>query len=394
MAATSIPLNNIISKADIVLAAGVMSMLLIMVVPLPLLVLDLLLALSITVGVLILFVALFTESSLEFSSFPSVLLIATIFRLSLNVASTRLILLEGHQGPGAAGSIINSFGEFVVGGNQIVGIIIFLILVIINFVVITKGTGRIAEVAARFTLDAMPGKQMAIDADLNAGLIDEDEARNRRSTIQRESDYFGALDGASKFVRGDAIAGLIITSINILGGLLVGVTQFEMTTGDAFDSYATLTIGDGLVSQIPALIISIAAGICIGLGYGDNTISALISRGLQEIIRLGVTLNANTNTFYGLSGLGDLSVTAFGKYSRNRQFGIKLGQGVSFKQANIDINMVIEGVNATKIVTEMSKKYKINMPIVDQVYSILFNNKNPKLAINELMDRKLKDEMI
>ena len=235
MAAASIPLNNVLRQSDVVLAAGVMSMLLIMVVPLPILILDLLLALSITVGVLILFVALFTKSSLEFSSFPSVLLIATIFRLSVNVASTRLILIEGHQGTGAAGSIINSFGEFVVGGNQIVGIIIFLILVIINFVVITRGTGRIAEVAARFTLDAMPGKQMAIDADLNAGLIDEDEARNRRSTIQRESDYFGALDGASKFVRGDAIAGLIITSINILGGLLVGVTQFDMTTGDAFE---------------------------------------------------------------------------------------------------------------------------------------------------------------
>jgi len=273
VAAASIPLNNIVSKSDVVLAAGVMSILLIMVVPLPLVILDLLLALSITVGVLILFVALFTKSSLEFSSFPSVLLIATIFRLSLNVASTRLILLEGHQGPGAAGTIINSFGEFVVGGNQIVGIIIFLILVIINFVVITKGTGRIAEVAARFTLDAMPGKQMAIDADLNAGLIDEDEARQRRSTIQRESDYFGALDGASKFVRGDTIAGLIITSINILGGLLVGVTQFDMSVGDAFDSYATLTIGDGLVSQIPALIISLAAGIAVTKASGDNKIS-------------------------------------------------------------------------------------------------------------------------
>ncbi|HIM44341.1 MAG TPA: flagellar biosynthesis protein FlhA, partial [Deltaproteobacteria bacterium] len=273
MAAASIPLNNIVSKSDVVLAAGVMSILLIMVVPLPLVILDLLLALSITVGVLILFVALFTKSSLEFSSFPSVLLIATIFRLSLNVASTRLILLEGHKGPGAAGTIINSFGEFVVGGNQIVGIIIFLILVIINFVVITKGTGRIAEVAARFTLDAMPGKQMAIDADLNAGLIDEDEARQRRSTIQRESDYFGALDGASKFVRGDTIAGLIITSINILGGLLVGVTQYDMSAGDAFDSYATLTIGDGLVSQIPALIISLAAGIAVTKASGDNKIS-------------------------------------------------------------------------------------------------------------------------
>ena len=262
-AGSSIPLNNVIKNSDVALAGGVIGMLLIMVVPLPEIILDLMIALSISIAVLILFVSLFTGSALEFSSFPSVLLIATLFRLSINIASTRLILLEGHQGAGAAGSIINAFGEFVVGGNQIVGIIVFLILVIINFVVITKGTGRIAEVAARFTLDAMPGKQMAIDADLNAGLIDDSEARTRRRVIQRESDYFGALDGASKFVRGDAIAGLLITAINILGGLLVGVTQYSMSAGDAFDSYATLTIGDGLVSQIPALIISVAAGIAV-----------------------------------------------------------------------------------------------------------------------------------
>lgn len=244
-----------------------------MVVPLPEILLDLLIAMSITIGVLILFVALFSTSALDFSSFPTVLLISTLFRLSLNVASTRLILLNGNQGPGAAGAIIKSFGEFVVGGNVIVGIIVFLILVIINFVVITKGTGRIAEVAARFTLDAMPGKQMAIDADLNAGLIDEKEAKDRRSRIQRESDYFGALDGASKFVRGDAIAGLIITSINILGGLLVGITQFGMTASDAFQSYATLTVGDGLVSQIPALIISIAAGVAVTKASAENKLS-------------------------------------------------------------------------------------------------------------------------
>ncbi len=270
---TSSPQISTFRNSDIALAAGVISILLIMVVPLPEIILDLLIAMSITIGVLILFVALFTASSLDFSSFPTVLLISTLFRLSLNVASTRLILLNGNQGPSAAGAIIKSFGEFVVGGNVIVGIIVFLILVIINFVVITKGTGRIAEVAARFTLDAMPGKQMAIDADLNAGLIDETEAKDRRSRIQRESDYFGALDGASKFVRGDAIAGLIITSINILGGLLVGITQFGMTAGDAFQSYATLTVGDGLVSQIPALIISIAAGIAVTKASAENKIS-------------------------------------------------------------------------------------------------------------------------
>ena len=272
-AGSSIPLNNVIKNSDVALAGGVIGMLLIMVVPLPEIILDLMIALSISIAVLILFVSLFTGSALEFSSFPSVLLIATLFRLLINIASTRLILLEGHQGAGAAGSIINAFGEFVVGGNQIVGIIVFLILVIINFVVITKGTGRIAEVAARFTLDAMPGKQMAIDADLNAGLIDDSEARTRRRVIQRESDYFGALDGASKFVRGDAIAGLLITAINILGGLLVGVTQYSMSAGDAFDSYATLTIGDGLVSQIPALIISVAAGIAVTKASSESKLS-------------------------------------------------------------------------------------------------------------------------
>ena len=272
-AGSSIPLNNVIKNSDVALAGGVIGMLLIMVVPLPEIILDLMIALSISIAVLILFVSLFTGSALEFSSFPSVLLIATLFRLSINIASTRLILLEGHQGAGAAGSIINAFGEFVVGGNQIVGIIVFLILVIINFVVITKGTGRIAEVAARFTLDAMPGKQMAIDADLNAGLIDDSEARTRRRVIQRESDYFGALDGASKFVRGDAIAGLLITAIYILGGLLVGVTQCSMSAGDAFDSYATLTIGDGLVSQIPALIISVAAGIAVTKASSESKLS-------------------------------------------------------------------------------------------------------------------------
>ena len=272
-AGSSIPLNNVIKNSDVALAGGVIGMLLIMVVPLPEIILDLMIALSISIAVLILFVSLFTGSALEFSSFPSVLLIATLFRLSINIASTRLILLEGHQGAGAAGSIINAFGEFVVGGNQIVGIIVFLILVIINFVVITKGTGRIAEVAARFTLDAMPGKQMAIDADLNAGLIDDSEARTRRRVIQRESDYFGALDGASKFVRGDAIAGLLITAINILGGLLVGVTQYSMSAGDAFDSYAPLTLGDGLVSQIPALIISVAAGIAVTKASSESKLS-------------------------------------------------------------------------------------------------------------------------
>lgn len=266
-------IGNIAKNSDILLAIGVMGILLVMVLPLPEILLDILLAMSITVAVLILFVALFTANALDFSSFPTVLLISTLFRLSLNVASTRLILLNGNQGEGAAGSVIKSFGAFVVGGNQIVGIIIFLILVLINFVVITKGAGRIAEVAARFTLDAMPGKQMAIDADLNAGLIDEQMAKERRSYVQREADFYGAMDGASKFVRGDSIAGLVISAINVIGGLLVGTTQYGMSAGDAFETYAILTIGDGLVSQIPALIISVGAGIVVTKASAENKLS-------------------------------------------------------------------------------------------------------------------------
>ncbi|MBF0286697.1 MAG: flagellar biosynthesis protein FlhA [SAR324 cluster bacterium] len=270
---TKLSVGRLTRNSDLLLAAGVIGILLIMVLPLPELMIDLLLAMSITLAVLILFVALFTTTALDFSSFPTILLISTLFRLSLNVASTRLILLNGNQGPNAAGSVIKAFGEFVAGGNQIVGIIIFLILVLINFVVITKGAGRIAEVAARFTLDAMPGKQMAIDADLNAGLVDEQQAKERRTLVQRESDFYGAMDGASKFVRGDSIAGLIISAINIIGGLLVGTTQFGMSAADAFGTYAILTIGDGLVSQIPALIISVGAGIVVTKASAENKLS-------------------------------------------------------------------------------------------------------------------------
>ncbi len=270
---TDLSIGRLTKNSDFLLAAGVIGILLIMVLPLPELMIDLLLAMSITLAVLILFVALFTANALDFSSFPTILLISTLFRLSLNVASTRLILLNGNQGPNAAGSVIKAFGEFVVGGNQIVGIIIFLILVLINFVVITKGAGRIAEVAARFTLDAMPGKQMAIDADLNAGLVDEQQAKERRTLVQRESDFYGAMDGASKFVRGDSIAGLIISAINIIGGLLVGTAHFSMSASDAFETYAILTIGDGLVSQIPALIISVGAGIVVTKASAENKLS-------------------------------------------------------------------------------------------------------------------------
>src|SRR5512137_2479506 len=227
-----------------------------MVLPLPPFLLDILFTFNIALAIMVLLVAMNTTKPLDFAVFPTVLLISTLLRLSLNVASTRVVLLEGHTGPDAAGKVIESFGHFLVGGNYAVGIVVFVILVVINFVVITKGAGRIAEVGARFTLDAMPGKQMAIDADLNAGLIGEDAARKRRAEIAEEADFYGAMDGASKFVRGDAIAGILILFINILGGLAIGIFQHDLTLAAATNNYVLLAIGDGLVAQIPALIIS------------------------------------------------------------------------------------------------------------------------------------------
>jgi flagellar biosynthesis protein FlhA len=244
--------------ADVLMAVGVMLILSIMIIPLPPPIMDFLLATNITISLLILVIAMYFKEPLEFSVFPGLLLITTLFRLSLNIASTRLILSEGY-----AGEVITAFGNFVVRGNYVVGFVIFIILVVIQFVVITKGAGRIAEVAARFTLDAMPGKQMAIDADLNAGVIDEAEARRRRTNIAREADFYGAMDGASKFVRGDAIASVIITLINVIGGLIIGVAQRGLDIGDALQTYTLLSVGDGLVSQIPALIISTAAGLVV-----------------------------------------------------------------------------------------------------------------------------------
>jgi flagellar biosynthesis protein FlhA len=234
-----------------------------MVLPLPPFVLDVFFTFNIAISVMVLLVAMYTMRPLDFSIFPTVLLVTTLLRLSLNVASTRIILLQGHNGPDAAGKVIEAFGHFLVGGNYAVGIVVFIILTLINFIVITKGAGRIAEVTARFTLDAMPGKQMAIDADLNAGLIGEDEARKRRAEVAQEADFYGSMDGASKFVRGDAVAGILILFINIIGGLIIGVLQHDMSAGDAAKTYTLLTIGDGLVAQIPALIISTAAGLVV-----------------------------------------------------------------------------------------------------------------------------------
>ncbi len=310
MAALSMTISRGIQKnSDVVAAVAVLLILAIMIIPLPVPVLDLLLAVNIATALAVLMVALYMTEPLQFSVFPGLLLILTMFRLSLNIASTRLILGEGF-----AGQIITAFGNFVVKGNYVVGMIIFLILVIIQFVVITKGAGRIAEVAARFTLDAMPGKQMAIDADLNAGLIDEAEARRRREEIAGEADFYGAMDGASKFVRGDAIAGLIITFINIAGGFIIGVGQKGMGFGDAAATYTLLTVGDGLVSQIPALIISTSAGIIVTRAastshIGDDLLKQLFyePRGLY-IVSATLALFAFTPgfpmlPFLGLSGL-------------------------------------------------------------------------------------------
>lgn len=283
----NLPIRQLLGRSDIIASLGLVSILMIMIIPLPSIVLDLFLSMNITIALLILIISLYTVKAIDFSIFPSILLTSTLFRLALNVASTRLILLHGDEGPGAAGSVIQSFGQFVVGGNYVVGIVIFAILVLINFMVITKGAGRVAEVAARFTLDAMPGKQMAIDADLNAGLINEDEARRRREEISNEANFHGAMDGASKFVKGDAIAGIIITLINIGAGFIIGVVQKGMPMAEAAANYTILTVGDGLVGQIPALIISTAAGLLVTRSTGEKDFGSDLKK---QFSRNGVAL--------------------------------------------------------------------------------------------------------
>ncbi|MBV8888471.1 MAG: flagellar biosynthesis protein FlhA [Alphaproteobacteria bacterium] len=292
-------LGSTLKRGEIALALGVIAIIAVLILPMPRVLLDGALALSITLSVLVLMVALFIQKPLEFSSFPTVLLIATMLRLALNLASTRLILSHGHEGTAAAGHVIEAFGNFVMGGNFLIGVIVFAILVVVNFVVITKGSGRIAEVAARFTLDSMPGKQMAIDADLSAGMIDEAGARKRRSELEQESNFFGAMDGASKFVRGDAVAGLLITGINICAGIVIGVVQKGVSLTDATQTYTVLTVGDGLVSQIPALIVSTAAGMLVSkagvTGSADKAVFGQLSAypaalGLCSVLLLALGL--------------------------------------------------------------------------------------------------------
>lgn len=273
-------IDRMLRQGDIGIAVLMIVIVTLMMMPLPTWILDILLTLDLTLALLVLMVSLYVERPLEFSTFPTLLLILTLLRLSLNISSTRLILTNGD-----AGKVIETFGTFVIGGNYIVGILIFIILVVVQFVVITNGAGRISEVAARFTLDAMPGKQMAIDADLNSGLIDEDQARARRKDIQQEADFYGSMDGASKFVRGDAIAGIIITFVNVIGGIILGVWQRGMEIQDAMARYTVLSIGDGLVSQIPAMVIAIGTGVLVSRAAGENSLGERVSRQLLNVPR-------------------------------------------------------------------------------------------------------------
>ena len=307
-------------RGDILLALSVITLLVVLVLPMPTWALDAALAISITFSVLILITALFIQKPLDFNTFPTVLLLATMLRLALNMASTRLILSDGHEGPSAAGQVIEAFGNFVMGGNFVIGIIVFTILVIVNFIVITKGSGRIAEVTARFSLDAMPGKQMAIDADLSTGLIDEDEARTRRKELEEESTFFGAMDGASKFVRGDAIAGILITFINVVAGMIIGVAQNDLSFAEAAESYTRLTVGDGLVSQIPALIVSTSAGLMVTKAGVTGATEAALGRqlaGQPKVLGLVSFLMFSMSILPGMPMLPFVilaAITGFGAY--------------------------------------------------------------------------------
>ena len=297
-------------RGDVALALGVIGVVVLMIMPIPAFMLDVFLSISLAMSILILMTAILMKRILDFTAFPTVLLVATLYRLALNITTTRLILSHGHEGAHGAGHVIETFGKLMMGGNFIIGVIVFAILVVVNFVVITKGSGRIAEVAARFTLDSMPGKQMAIDADLSSGLIEQDEAKKRRKDLEQESTFFGAMDGASKFVRGDAVAGLIILAINVIGGILIGVIQHKVPIGQAFSTYTIMSIGDGLVSQIPALIISIAAGFLVSkAGVEGAADKALVTQLATNPLSLGM-VSAATGVLAIIPGMPILPFAA------------------------------------------------------------------------------------
>jgi len=326
-------------RGEVALAIGVISILTVLILPMPGWLLDFSLSLSITLSVLILMTVLFIEKPLDFSAFPTVLLITTMLRLALNLASTRLILEYGHTGTDAAGAVIQAFGGFIMGGNFVIGLIVFAILVIVNFIVITKGSGRIAEVAARFSLDAMPGKQMAIDADLSSGLIEEKEARSRRKQLEGESSFFGSMDGAAKFVRGDAIAGLMITAINLIGGIIIGVAQNDLSFAEAARSYTVLTVGDGLVTQFPALIVSTAAGLMVTKAGGEGTTDkALFSQlgGYPQALGMSAALMLALSLLPGIPMLPFLALGGLTGYGAWRSSRSQASRAAAVVQAEED----------------------------------------------------------
>lgn len=374
-------------RGDLMFALAIIMMLVILIMPMPVWLLDISLALSITMSCVVLMMAIFIEKPIEFSAFPLVLLITTMFRLALNLASTRLILSRGYMGPDAAGEVIKAFGGFIMGNNFVIGVIVFAILVLVNFIVITKGSGRIAEVAARFALDAMPGKQMAIDADLSSGLINEEEAKKRREDLSKESSFYGAMDGASKFVRGDAIAGLLITFINIVAGIIIGMVQNDMGFAEAGETYTRLTVGDGLVSQVPALIVSVAAGILVSkAGMTESTDKVLfeqvanypkalgMSSGLA--VALGMLPGTPAFPFFVLAVL--TGSTAY--YLQKRQ-----QEQVAMAQA------VMEQEQKQSAITKMTDEPIANVLKVDSIRLEIGYGLLP--LINEDTNRKLTDQI-
>ncbi len=368
-----------VMRGEVALAFGVIFIVVLLIVPMPKIVLDLLLAMSIISSILILMTALLIKKPLEFAVFPTVLLVTTLFRLGLNLASTRLVLGHGHEGTSSAGDVIEAFGHLMMGGNFVIGLIVFAILVVVNFVVITKGSTRIAEVAARFALDSMPGKQMAIDADLSAGLVDEDTAKQRRKELEQESTFFGAMDGASKFVRGDAVAGLVIVFINAVGGVLIGVLQHGMEAGDAANAYVLLTVGDGLVTQVPALIISIAAGFLVSKsGVEGSADKALVAQLATNPVALGMVAAASAV----IGVIPGMPIIPF--------FGLAAGAGFMAwtlgRKRNLPPPVVVEEKPTEDVEEPIANSLTIDEVKIELGYGLLS-------LINDLEGRRLTDQI-
>jgi flagellar biosynthesis protein FlhA len=375
-----------VARGEVTMALGIVGIIVLLIVPAPAILLDLLLATSITAAVLILMTSVLIRKPLEFSAFPTVLLVTTLYRLGLNIASARLILSHGHEGTEAAGHVIQAFGQLMMGGDFVIGVIVFAILVIVNFVVITKGSTRIAEVAARFTLDSMPGKQMAIDADLSTGLIDETEAKRRRKELEQESTFFGAMDGASKFVRGDAVAGLIITAINIIGGIIIGVAQHHVPLAQAFSTYTIMTIGDGLVTQVPALVISIAAGFLVSkAGVEGSADKALVNQLAMNPISLGM-VSAASGVIAFVPGMPIIPFAAIaagaGALAWKRGQEVKKAEEEAKKAPAVPAGPATEGVDEEPITSALA----MDDVKIELGYGLLS-------LINDLEGRRLTDQI-